>query len=244
MILQGYSRQSDNEPPKTNNVERDQERTIIQPEASTMASDNDDNLSSEGAGSAASNFMSQASTDFQSNANKNVEMSGSSLGDTSNDIGERDSDIVVKEGSATENDIKPVPSSTNGDVSSEDSTDRPERSSSSPFFGTEVESTNGHYSVPAEGDPKVKALDEESSLKTDQQKPESEIVETNTNVDVQEKDVVLQEPLLNPKKQEEHRIDSNSMRVQDQLEEVKYVLSWRNSFHCIKSKNFGFFLAE
>lgn len=240
MILQGYSRQSDNEPPKTNNVEREQEQTIMQPEASTMASDNDDNLSSEGAGSAASNFMSQASMDFQSNANKDVEMSGPSLGATSNDIGEHDSDIVVV-GSATEDDIKPVPSSTNGDVSNEGSTDRPERSSSSPFFGTEVESTNGHYSVPAEGDRKVKVVDEESSLKTDQQKPESEIVETNTNVDVQEKDVVLQEPLLNPKKQEEHRIDSNSMRVQDQLEEVNYVLSWRNLFHCIKSKNLGFF---
>lgn len=223
MILQGYSRQSDNEPPKTNNVECEQERTIIQPEASTMASDNDDNLSSEG-GSAASNFTSQASRDFQSNANKDVEMSGSSLGATSNDIGECDSDIVV-EGPATENDIKPAPSSMNGEVSKEDSTDGPERSSSSPFFGTEVESTNGHYSIPAERDPKVKAVDEESSLKTDQQKPESEVVETNTNVDVQEKDVVLQEPLLNPKKQEEHRIDSNSMRMQDQLEEVKYVLS-------------------
>lgn len=219
----GYSRQSDNEPPKTNNVEREQEQTIMQPEASTMASDNDDNLSSEGAGSAASNFTSQASMDFQSNANKDVEMSGPSLGATSNDIGEHDSDIVV-EGSATEDDIKPVPSSTNGDVSNEGSTDRPERSSSSPFFGTEVESTNGHYSVPAEGDPKVKVVDEESSLKTDQQKPESEIVETNTNVDVQEKDVVLQEPLLNPKKQEEHKIDSNSMRVQDQLEEAQGLL--------------------
>ncbi|RWR72494.1 golgin candidate 1 isoform X1 [Cinnamomum micranthum f. kanehirae] len=219
----GYLRQSDNEPPKTNNVEREQEQTIMQPEASTMASDNDDNLSSEGAGSAASNFTSQASMDFQSNANKDVEMSGPSLWATSNDIGEHDSDIVV-EGSATEDDIKPVPSSTNGDVSNEGSTDRPERSSSSPFFGTEVEFTNGHYSVPAEGDPKVKVVDEESSLKTDQQKPESEIVETNTNVDVQEKDVVLQEPLLNPKKQEEHRIDSNSMRVQDQLEEAQGLL--------------------
>lgn len=219
----GYSRQSDNEPPKTNNVEREQEQTIMQPEASTMVSDNDDNLSSEGAGSAASNFTSQASMDFQSNANKDVEMSGPSLGATSNDIGEHDSDIVVV-GSATEDDIKPVPSSTNGDVSNEGSTDRPERSSSSPFFGTEVESTNGHYSVPAEGDPKVKVVDEESSLKTDQQKPESEIVETNTNVDVQEKDVVLQEPLLNPKKQEEHKIDSNSMRVQDQLEEAQGLL--------------------
>ncbi|XXG45859.1 hypothetical protein AAC387_Pa02g0828 [Persea americana] len=218
----GYSRQSDNEPPKTNNVECEQERTIIQPEASTMASDNDDNLSSEG-GSAASNFTSQASGDFQSNANKDVEMSGSSLGATSNDIGECDSDIVV-EGPATENGIKPAPSSMNGEVSKEDSTDGPERSSSSPFFGTEVESTNGHYSIPAERDPKVKAVDEESSLKTDQQKPESEVVETNTNVDVQEKDVVLQEPLLNPKKQEEHRIDSNSMRMQDQLEEAQGLL--------------------
>eukprot|EP00268_Persea_americana_P030268 TRINITY_DN2931_c0_g2_i1.p1 TRINITY_DN2931_c0_g2~~TRINITY_DN2931_c0_g2_i1.p1 ORF type:complete len:714 (-),score=225.17 TRINITY_DN2931_c0_g2_i1:252-2393(-) len=217
----GYSRQSDNEPPKTNNVECEQERTIIQPEASTMASDNDDNLSSEG-GSAASNFTSQASRDFQSNANKDVEMSGSSLGATSNDIGECDSDIVV-EGPATEND-KRAPSSMNGEVSKEDSTDGPERSSSSPFFGTEVESTNGHYSIPAEGDPKVKAVDEESSLKTDQQKPESEVVETNTNVDVQEKDVVLQERLLNPKKQEEHRIDSNSMRMQDQLEEAQGLL--------------------
>ncbi|KAJ8643241.1 hypothetical protein MRB53_004989 [Persea americana] len=217
----GYSRQSDNEPPKTNNVECEQERTIIQPEASTMASDNDDNLSSEG-GSVASNFTSQASRDFQSNANKDVEMSGSSLGATSNDIGECDSDIVV-EGPATEND-KRAPSSMNGEVSKEDSTDGPERSSSSPFFGTEVESTNGHYSIPAEGDPKVKAVDEESSLKTDQQKPESEVVETNTNVDVQEKDVVLQERLLNPKKQEEHRIDSNSMRMQDQLEEAQGLL--------------------
>lgn len=242
--MQGYSRHSDTESPKTNNVQLEQEQSSIQAEASTTKTDNVDNLSSEGVGSTAGNFTSQESTDLLSNANKDKEISGTSSGATSIDAAELDSDIVV-EGSATENDIKAVTSSMNGDVTIEDSTDGPERSSSSPSFGVEIESTNGHYPVPAEDDPKVKLVDEESSLKTDQKRPESEIVETKTNIDVQEKEVVLQEPLSNSKKQDEHKTDSNSVRVQDQLDEVKYVLAWRDFFSLYhkkkkKKKGFGF----
>ena len=45
MILQGYSRQTDNELSKTINIVHEQEQTIIQPKVSTIASDNHDNLS-------------------------------------------------------------------------------------------------------------------------------------------------------------------------------------------------------
>lgn len=213
-----HLRQYPSEPPKTNDAEHEQ-ATV-----STVTADNRENVSSENGRLMPTDSTTQASTDLPSNVNKDIVVSGTDLSSTNaNDTGNHGSDTVMRD-SVSENDTGAVTSTMNSDVTVENATEGSERSSSLPLVSEGVDSTNGHYSLPVETDPKVKLVIEDTSLKTNQEGTDSENMETRTDSGVQEKDVILQETSVVPKKQQEHKLSVNAMKVQDQLDEAQGLL--------------------
>ncbi|XP_058094419.1 golgin candidate 1-like [Magnolia sinica] len=212
--------------PTTSNPEHEQEQTSIQASASSVTSDKDEDAPSENAVAVSSNFTDQKSTEPPSDVNKVTALSGTtSLGTPPTDTCKDDADIKM-EISTTENDVEPVTSSVNGDLTIENARDELERSSSLQFTGIGVEYVNGHHSVPADAATEVKLVGEDVSLKPDQERSELGLLERHGSItDIQDKDVeVLQEPIANLKKQQEHKTDTNPMRVQDQLDEAQGLL--------------------
>ncbi|XP_077228753.1 golgin-84-like [Tasmannia lanceolata] len=168
------------------------------------------------------NFTAHASTDPLSDVSKDTEILSVSLLETPPDVRNHDADAMVKD-LPIENGVKDVTSSTNGEISIENTTEGPEKSTSPSTDG--VEFVNGHHPVPADVDPKATLANEDFSFNIKQGNPESEMVEIHSNSSIQEKDVeVLPETLPNPTKQQEHITETSPMRVQDQLDEAQGLL--------------------
>ena len=92
---------------------------------------------------------------------------------------------------------------------------------SSSLLAKQAEIVNTHD--PVEADPVTKPGGADVPLKTDQEKSQLENIDVLNDGDFQSKPAVNTEPLSNSKKQEEQNADRSPKKVQEQLDEVKYL---------------------
>ncbi|OVA20235.1 hypothetical protein BVC80_157g29 [Macleaya cordata] len=210
-----------NEPPKLSDIE--QEQSSIQASVDNAKPDTDEvALSSENDGAMSSNSTIQTSKELQLDPNEGGIMSGISLPETF------PSDVEKPEGSSAMEvpDVINVPeavsSSVNGEITIENTSDGHE-GSSSVFVAAGVEVVNKDHPVDADHISNVGA--EDVPLKIDEERSELKSVEIHSSNDTQSKDADLKDqPLSDPKKQQERKRDSSPIRVQDQLDEAQGLL--------------------
>ncbi|KAK1289076.1 Golgin-84 [Acorus calamus] len=207
--------------PKASVAEKVQ--TGIQASLADVATDKDEPLPSGDSVTVSSDrSTNEPSAELLSELSKDVTVSGDALMEVPQNDGLEQGDNVVAEVSIA--DIKDhAVTSTDGDANMENVGDGLENSSSSAVITTTVDSLNGgEYSHDV--NPKSKLEDENASLKSEQDRHQSESVETQNSSSVQQSDRdVLPEPSQTAPKHEA-KSDVSNMGVQDQLDEAQGLL--------------------
>ncbi|KAF8393430.1 hypothetical protein HHK36_021674 [Tetracentron sinense] len=212
-------RLSTNEPPKTSDTA--QELTSIQASEYNVTPNKDKvALSSENGGTMFNNPTATTSNEQQQD--RDASISSLALSETlPNEVGKQDADHVM-EVPASVNDVENATSSINGELANENTSDAHKGYPSSPFTATGGEA--GDEDHPIDAHQITKFGDEDVSLKIDFEKSESESAEVHNNNDTHVKEAdFVEEPLSDPKKLQEHKIDT-SPKVQDQLDEAQGLL--------------------
>lgn len=177
-------------------------------------------LSVENEGTHSSKPIAQTSTEQQHNADKDASSIWSS-GTLANEVDIHNVDHV--EVPVTVNIADTVTSTSNGELLNEKASDVPVEHPPSRLPAKEIEVGNEDH--PIDGGQNIKLRDAKIASNIDQERSQSTISDSPVNIETPIKDADHKvEPLVNQKNQEEHKADTSPMNIQDQLDEVNYLL--------------------
>ena len=219
--MQAQKRLSSNETPKT--IDTSLEHNSSEASESDVALDKDRRVSSIGNdGISLSNSNAEASNGDQLNVEKDRSLSASSLSETilNEEIKHNAVDEKVP---AIVSDVEAILPTSNGKSINEGLSDGLERVSSSLLSVNGVEVV--HKDPPVDSGQSFRMGDAGSPKKIEQEGSQPVSVDAPSKVDTQLKDDDLKvESLSNQKKPQEHKADTSSVKIEYQLDEVKYVL--------------------
>ena len=217
--MQAQKRLSTNEPSKINDTA--QVQTGTQPAVSDIAPDKDRATRSfENEETTSSNSTAQANNEQLQNGNKDASVFGiPSLETLPNDMVKPEADLP--EVAPTVTDVEAIASTSNGElVNDKADANEGQPTSFSPTAGVEIVSEDH----PVEAGQNIKSRDADVPSQIDQEGSQSVNVDAPSSSDTQSNDSEIKvETISNQKKQQEHKGDASPMKLQDQLDEVKYL---------------------
>lgn len=217
--MQAQKRLSTNEPSKINDTA--QVQTGTQPAVSDIAPDKDRATRSfENDETTSSNSTAQANNEQLQNGNKDASVFGiPSLETLPNDMVKPEADLP--EVAPTVTDVEAIASTSNGElVNDKADANEGQPASLSPTAGVEIVSEDH----PVEAGQNIKSRDADVPSQIDQEGSQSVNVDAPSSSDTQSNDSESKvETISNQKKQQEHKGDASPMKLQDQLDEVKYL---------------------
>lgn len=217
--MQAQKRLSTNEPSKTNDTA--QVQTGTQPAVSDIAPDKDRATRSfENEETTSSNSTAQANNEQLQNGNKDASVFGiPSLETLPNDMVKPEADLP--EVAPTVTDVEAIASTSNGELVNDKADANEEQPTSlPPTAGVEIVSEDH----PVEEGQNIRSRDADVPSQIDQEGSQSVNVDAPSSSDTQSNDSESKvETISNQKKQQEHKGDASPMKLQDQLDEVKYL---------------------
>lgn len=227
--MQAQKRLSTNEPSKTNDTA--QVQTGTQPAVLDIAPDEDRATRSfENDGTTSSNSTAQANNEQLQNGNKDASMFGiPSLETLPNDMVKPEVDLPEVAPAVT--DVEAIASTSNGElVNDKTDVNEVQPTSLSPTAGVEIVGEDH----PVDAGQNIKSRDADVPSQIGQKVAQSVSVDVPSGSDTQSNDAESKvETISNQKKQQEHKGDASPMKLQDQLEEVKYLPQGTTSWHAL-----------
>ena len=227
--MQAQKRLLTNEPSKTN--DSTQEQIGKQPTVLDIAPDNDRATRSfENDGTTSSNSTAQANNELLQNGNEEASMFGIPSSETlPNDMVKTEADLP--EVVPTVSDVEASASTSNGElVNDKIDVNEGQLTSFSQAAGVEIVSEDH----PLDAGPNMKSGDADVTSQIDQDGSESASVDAPSVSETQSNDAESKvETISNQKKQQEHKDDASSMKLQDQLDEVKCLPFRTTSWHVL-----------
>lgn len=217
--MQAQKRLSTSEPPKTNDTAQVQIGT--QPAVLDIAPDKDRaTLSFENDGTTSSNSIAQANNEQLQNGNKDASIFGIPSSETlPNDMVKPEGDLP--EVVPTVTDVEAIASTSNGElVNDKADANEGQPTSLSPMVGVDIVSEDH----PVDAGQNIKSRDADVPSQIDLEGSQSVSVDAPSGSDAQSNDAESKaETISNQKKQQEHKGDASPMKLQDQLDEVKFL---------------------